>query len=122
MTETANTRIDMEAPAETGAAIRPFKVDVPEEQVAELRRRILATNWPEKETVADQSQGVPLATIQELAHDWGSDYDLRRFEARLALAEARRVLQSGGLVAVAAPEPRGLTRVRRRALAATAHV
>jgi hypothetical protein len=64
-------------------AIRPFHVDVPEEELADLRRRIAATRWPEKETVADQSQGVQLATIQELARYWGTDYDFRRFEARL---------------------------------------
>jgi pimeloyl-ACP methyl ester carboxylesterase len=75
-------------PAEPGAAtqdtsIRPFRVEVPEEDLVELRRRVQATRWPEKETVADQSQGVQLATIQALADYWGSDYDLRRFEARL---------------------------------------
>ena len=63
--------------------IRPFRVDVPEEDLVELRRRVQATRWPEKETVADQSQGVQLATMQELVRYWGSDYDLRRFEARL---------------------------------------
>lgn len=67
----------------THPAIRPFRVDVPEEELADLRRRIAATRWPEKETVADQSQGVQLATIQELARYWGTDYDFRRFEARL---------------------------------------
>jgi pimeloyl-ACP methyl ester carboxylesterase len=75
-------------PAEPGAAaedatIRPFQVSVPEQELVELRRRIAATRWPERETVADQSQGVRLATIQELARYWGTDYDLRRFEARL---------------------------------------
>src|SRR5215204_940861 len=63
--------------------VRPFSVDVPEEDLVELRRRVQATRWPEKETVADPSQGVQLATMQELARYWGSDYDLRRFEARL---------------------------------------
>jgi pimeloyl-ACP methyl ester carboxylesterase len=75
-------------PAEPGAAtedttIRPFRVSVPEEDLAELRRRVQATRWPEKETVADQTQGVQLATVQELVRYWGTDYDLRRFEARL---------------------------------------
>src|SRR5437879_1804741 len=64
-------------------SIRPFKVDVPEEQLADLRRRIAATRWPEKETVADASQGVQLATMQELVRYWGTEYDFRRFEARL---------------------------------------
>jgi pimeloyl-ACP methyl ester carboxylesterase len=63
--------------------VRPFRVEVPEEDLVELRRRVQATRWPEKETVADQSQGVQLATMQELVRYWGSDYDLRRFEARL---------------------------------------
>jgi pimeloyl-ACP methyl ester carboxylesterase len=65
------------------AAIRPFRVEVPQSEIDELRRRIQAARWPEKETVADQSQGVPLATIQELARYWGTDYDFRRFETRL---------------------------------------
>jgi pimeloyl-ACP methyl ester carboxylesterase len=58
-------------------------VDVPEEELVELRRRIAATRWPEKETVADQSQGVQLATMQALAQYWETEYDFRRFEARL---------------------------------------
>jgi pimeloyl-ACP methyl ester carboxylesterase len=68
--------------AEDGA-ISPFHVEVPEEELAELRRRIAATRWPEKETVADESQGVQLATIQELIRYWGTEYDFRRVEARL---------------------------------------
>jgi pimeloyl-ACP methyl ester carboxylesterase len=64
-------------------AIRPFKVDIPDEALDDLRRRIAATRLPEKETVADPSQGVQLATIQELARYWGTGYDFRRFEARL---------------------------------------
>jgi Epoxide hydrolase N terminus len=63
--------------------IRPFSVDVPEKDLAELRRRVQATRWPEKETVADQSQGVQLATMRELVGYWAGDYDLRRFETRL---------------------------------------
>jgi pimeloyl-ACP methyl ester carboxylesterase len=66
-----------------GAAIRPFRIEVPQEEIDELRRRIAATRWPEKEPVDDQSQGVQLATIQALARYWASDYDFRRFEARL---------------------------------------
>ena len=59
-------------------AIRPFRGrSFPEEELTELRRRITATRWPERETVADDSQGVPLATIQELARYWGTDYDWR---------------------------------------------
>jgi pimeloyl-ACP methyl ester carboxylesterase len=67
----------------TQPAVRPFRIDIPEEELVDLRRRIASTRWPERETVADQSQGVQLATIQELARYWGTDYDFRRFEARL---------------------------------------
>jgi pimeloyl-ACP methyl ester carboxylesterase len=63
--------------------VRPFSVSVPEEELADLRRRIAATRWPEKETVADESQGVQSATMQELVRYWGTAYDFRRFEARL---------------------------------------
>jgi pimeloyl-ACP methyl ester carboxylesterase len=65
------------------AAIRPFRVNVPETELAELRRRINATIWPEKETVDDDSQGVQLATTQKLAHYWATGYDWRKVEARL---------------------------------------
>ena len=71
-----------EAAAEDGA-IRPFHIDIPEEQLVDLRRRLAATRWPDKETVADDSQGVPSATIQDLARHWGKDYDWRKVEARL---------------------------------------
>ena len=85
MSETTATR---SPPAEAGAAarqttIRPFRVDVSEEELADLRRRIAATQWPEKETVADQSQGVQLATMRELARYWETEYDWRMCEARL---------------------------------------
>jgi pimeloyl-ACP methyl ester carboxylesterase len=65
-------------------AIRPFQVNVPEADLADLRRRIKATNWPERETVRDASQGVQLATVQALARYWGTDYDWRKIEARLS--------------------------------------
>src|SRR5438067_7055313 len=64
-------------------AIRPFRVNIPEAEVSELRRRINATKWPDRETVSDQSQGVQLATIQRLARYWGTEYDWRKCEARL---------------------------------------
>jgi pimeloyl-ACP methyl ester carboxylesterase len=64
-------------------AIREFQVDVPEAELAELRRRVKATKWPERETVADQSQGVQLETIQELARLWATAYDWRKCEAKL---------------------------------------
>ena len=73
----------MSATIAVDVSIRPFKVDVPEEQLADLRRRIAATRWPEKETVSDATQGVQLATIQKLIRYWGTEYDFRRFEARL---------------------------------------
>ncbi|WP_347360014.1 epoxide hydrolase N-terminal domain-containing protein, partial [Pseudomonas sp. FW305-BF6] len=64
-------------------AIRPFHVNIAEEELIELRRRINATRWPEKETVTDQSQGVQLETIQELARYWANEYDWRKMEAKL---------------------------------------
>lgn len=64
-------------------SIRPFRVDVPEEELADLRRRINATKWPERELVPDQSQGVQLATMQKLASYWAGEYDWRRCEASL---------------------------------------
>jgi pimeloyl-ACP methyl ester carboxylesterase len=64
-------------------AIRPFRFDIPDEALEDLRRRIAATRWPERETVADQSQGVPLATMQELARYWTTDYDWHKCEAKL---------------------------------------
>src|SRR5262245_46824057 len=78
----------MTAPAQgtattTDSAIRPFRIDVPQEDLDDLRRRIGATRWPHKELVADRSQGVQLATIQELARYWATDYDWRRCEAKL---------------------------------------
>src|SRR6202030_3585843 len=68
---------------EQADAIRPFHVNVPEEELAELRRRIRATKWPERETVTDASQGVQLATMQNLARYWATEYDWRKIEARL---------------------------------------
>src|SRR4028118_697789 len=64
-------------------AIRPFRVNFPEAKLIELRRRIAATQWPEKETVSDSSQGVPLTTMQELARYWMTDYDWRKVEVKL---------------------------------------
>src|SRR5215470_5777154 len=73
----------MSSSGETATDIRRFHVDIPEEKLTDLRRRIAATQWPEKETVADQSQGVPLATMQELARYWGTEYDWRKVESQL---------------------------------------
>src|SRR3954464_4848197 len=67
----------------SATALRPFEVHFPDDALEDLRRRISATRWPERETVRDDSQGVPLATMQELASYWATDYDWRRCEARL---------------------------------------
>ena len=64
-------------------AIRPFRVDVPEDALVDLRRRIAMTRWPDRETVGDESQGVQLADMQEVARYWGTDYDWRKCEAKL---------------------------------------
>jgi len=64
-------------------AIRPFRIDVPEAALVDLRRRVVATRWPDRETVTDQSQGVRLAKIQALARYWGTEYDWRKAEAKL---------------------------------------
>jgi len=67
----------------TADAIRPFHIHVPDEALTDLRRRIAATRWPDKETVHDRSQGAPLAELQALVRYWGSGYDWRRAEAKL---------------------------------------
>ena len=68
---------------ETATEIRPFQLEIPEEQLDDLRRRIAATRWPSKELVPDRSQGVQLATIRALADYWANEYDFGRVEARL---------------------------------------
>src|ERR671925_1854 len=73
----------MGPPAETATDTHPFQVEIPEQELAELRRRIDATRWPSKELVDDRSQGVQLATLQALARYWSTDYDWRACEARL---------------------------------------
>jgi pimeloyl-ACP methyl ester carboxylesterase len=73
----------MTGAAATAVDIRPFHIDIPDEALDDLRRRIEATQWPEKETVPDDSQGVPLATMQKLARHWATEYDWRRCEAEL---------------------------------------
>src|SRR5262245_15605322 len=69
--------------AAMGSAIRPFRIEIPEADLTDLRRRIQATKWPERELVPDQTQGVQLATMQALARYWGTEYDWRRCEAKL---------------------------------------
>jgi pimeloyl-ACP methyl ester carboxylesterase len=71
------------AHADVSAGIRPFRINVPDEALADLRRRINATRWPDRETVDDGSQGAQLAKLQELVRYWGKDYDWRKAEARL---------------------------------------
>jgi pimeloyl-ACP methyl ester carboxylesterase len=71
------------APAAMSEEIRPFRINVPEDDLRDLRRRIAATRWPDKETVADPSQGAPLVKLQELVGYWGSGYDWRKVEATL---------------------------------------
>src|SRR4051794_246369 len=66
-----------------GADIRPFQTRVPDEALVDLRRRVAATRWPDKETVTDDTQGVQLATVQKLATYWATDYDWRKMQARL---------------------------------------
>ena len=79
----ANTSLPEPGSATTTDAVRPFRVGFAESDVAELRRRLLATRWPERETVDDASSGVQLTTIHRLADYWGTEYDLGRVEARL---------------------------------------
>src|SRR5215468_9323591 len=71
------------AGAADATAIRPFQVNIPDAELTDLRRRIAMTRLPEKETVSDFSQGVPLATVQKLAQYWATEYDWRKVEARL---------------------------------------
>jgi pimeloyl-ACP methyl ester carboxylesterase len=73
----------MSSTVESATAIRPFEVDVPQEALDDLRRRLAATRWPDKELVADRTQGVQLATTQEVARYWLGDYDFGRVETRL---------------------------------------
>jgi len=82
VTETASTQPGTARPADA-KAIRPFRFKASQEALDDLRRRINATKWPDRETVTDSSQGVPLATIQELARYWATAYDWRKAEARL---------------------------------------
>ena len=86
MTPTATTEQNVTPPgsaADDPEAIRPFRVSIPDTQIVELRRRIVATRWPTKELVTDRSQGVQLATLRELARYWSTAYDWRKCETRL---------------------------------------
>jgi pimeloyl-ACP methyl ester carboxylesterase len=79
----ASTTPEVATTVEQDSAIRPFKVNIPEEAVADLRKRVLATRWPDRETVGDQSQGVQLAKLQDLVAYWGTQYDWRKVEKQL---------------------------------------
>src|SRR5579871_6676380 len=78
-----STMTEAKPAAATGGAIRAFRYTAADEQLADLRQRITRTRWPERETVADQSQGPQLATVQKLARYWATEYDWRNCEARL---------------------------------------
>src|SRR5688572_54549 len=67
----------------TQSAVRPFRIEISQASLDDLRKRVLATRWPTKELVGDRSQGVQLATLTELARYWTTEYDWRRCEARL---------------------------------------
>jgi pimeloyl-ACP methyl ester carboxylesterase len=82
MTPTSATQ-ERTAPAADTTAIRPFPVNIPDSELIELRRRVSATRWPDRETVTDATQGVQLATMQKLARYWGTEYDWRKCEAKL---------------------------------------
>src|SRR5438876_430150 len=106
---------DVEASSD-GVAIRPFTIDVPEEELTDLRSRINATKWPDRET--DASQGVQLATIQALASYWETEYDWRKFEGLLGIhtnmpatvpPDVSKALATGG------PEPSGLSADEKKA-------
>src|ERR1700677_5022749 len=70
------------SPATGRNAIRPFRVDIPETALVDLRNRLIATRLPERETVSDNSQGVPLATVQKLVRYWATEYDWRKIETK----------------------------------------
>jgi pimeloyl-ACP methyl ester carboxylesterase len=80
---TQTTATEIRGPGVDKDAVRPFRVHVPEKAITDLRRRIRETRWPDKETVADSSQGPQLAKLQKLVHYWGTGYDWRKAEAKL---------------------------------------
>ena len=86
--------------APSADAIRPFQFNVPDEELVDLRRRIAATRWPERETVGDDTQGVQLATIQKLARYWATEYDWRKVEARLKALAALHHRRSMGWTSI----------------------
>src|SRR5262245_49217831 len=92
------TEVLMSSTTDTAAEIAPFEVHVPDEELADLRRRVAATRWPSRELVGDRSQGVQLAALQELARYWTTEYDWRRCEARLnALPQFKTTIDGLGI-------------------------
>jgi pimeloyl-ACP methyl ester carboxylesterase len=83
MSTIATQHDDVGQQTDSDQTVRPFRMTFSEAELTELRRRIIATRWPERETVADDSQGVPLATIQQLARAWATDYDWSKCQERL---------------------------------------
>jgi pimeloyl-ACP methyl ester carboxylesterase len=83
LSASTNSRATQPRPDSKSAAIRPFRIDIPQAALDDLRKRVLATRWPDKETVNDQSQGPQIAKIQELAEYWGTQYDWRKIETKL---------------------------------------
>jgi hypothetical protein len=79
----SNAQMSASIESPSNEAIRPFKVRVPKRDLDDLRKRILSTRWPDKETVSDQSQGAALDKLQALIHYWGTEYDWRKAEAKL---------------------------------------
>jgi pimeloyl-ACP methyl ester carboxylesterase len=79
----SNASAAKKRPTSDDASIRPFRVDIPEAALVDLRQRVLATRWPDKETVSDQSQGAQLAKLQSLVSYWGTQYDWRKVETKL---------------------------------------
>ena len=97
---------------DTATKIRPFRVEVPEGQIDDLRRRLAATRWPGQELVEDRSQGVQLATLQALARYWATEYDWRACEARLN-ALPQFTTRSTGSTSISSTSGRGMrTRCR----------
>ncbi len=80
---TSSTTTGEDGHAATDGAIRPFQIEFPDDAIGDLRRRVQSTRWPDKETVEDDSQGVPLAIMQDLARHWAGEYDWRKCEAKL---------------------------------------
>src|SRR5262245_34169415 len=75
--------VDAPVASAQGTAIRPFRIETPEDALVDLRRRVQATRWPDRETVKDETQGVQFATVRKLADHWEKKYDWRKVEARL---------------------------------------